>query len=235
MLAIIIKIKSIDYEETLKGIFPLVTEEIGQLNSGHWVIQLIRSLGDKAQTVASGVLRRLQNDLKDELLVRCVNAYERVLTCKANDELNKRYGSCFKIGALLMERDEGLYLQIRQVQVAYVSLPDLLFGHANPLLRMVEAAAGRIGYGSFEATALELIRQNESKRKLLSGIQTFLNQNGIIVQLEDMDVAEEPGVSFPSFRTDFVLNENLTTALCGALAGYLGDLLAVARGNERLP
>ena len=134
-----------------------------------------------------------------------------------------------------MERDEGLFLQIRQVQVAYGGLPDLLFGQANPLLRIVEAAAHRIGYGSFEATALELIRQNESKRKLLTGIQTFLNRNGIIVQLEDMDVAEEPGDASPSFRTDFVLNESLTTALCDALADYLGDLLAVAHGNERSP
>lgn len=235
MLAVMIKIKSIDYEETLKGIFPLVAEEIGRLNSNHWVIQLIRSLGDKAQTVASGVLRRLQNYLKDELLVRCVNANERALICKANDELKKRYGSCFKIGALLMERDDGLFLQIRQVQVAFGGLSDLLSGQANPLLRMVEAVAGRSGYGSFEARALEMIRQNESKRKLLTGIQSFLNRNGIIVQLEDMDVAEEPGETSPNFRTDFVLNENLTTALCDALAGYLGDLLAVAHGNERLP
>ena len=134
-----------------------------------------------------------------------------------------------------MERDEGLFLQIRQVQADYGGLSDLLFGHANPLLRMVEAVAGRSGYGSFEARALEMIRQNESKRKLLTGIQSFLNRNGIIVQLEDMDVAEEPGGSSLSFRTDFVLNENLTTALCNALADYLGELLAVAHGNERLP
>ena len=136
MLAVMLRIIRIDYEETLKAIFPLVVEQIGQSGSSHWAVQLIRSLGENARTMALGLLGRLPEDRKDDLLVYCVNACEPVLTRKANEVLNRKYGSCFKIGALWMEQDEALYLQIRHVQVAYSSLPELLYAQANTTPRL---------------------------------------------------------------------------------------------------
>ena len=146
MLAVMLKIIRIDYEETLKAIFPLVVEQIGQSGSSHWAVQLIRSLGENARTMALGLLGRLPEDRKDDLLVYCVNACEPVLTRKANEVLNRKYGSCFKIGALWMELDEALYLQIRHVQVAYsisrLSSPALTHPRRFGLLR-----CGRSGDG----------------------------------------------------------------------------------------
>ena len=92
---------------------------------------------------------------------------------------------------------------------------------------MVAAATGR---ASLEAAALEMIQQKETKRKLLTGIQAFLNRHGIILQVEDLDMAQEPGGALSSFRTDCPMNEKLKTALCDALAGYLGEPLSAASG-----
>ncbi len=222
MLAVMFKIQHIDYEETLKALFPLVAERMGQ--PGCFASQLIRSLGENARPLALGVLSRLRDDRKDDLLVHCVNAYEQVLTRRANEELNRNFGSCFRFGAMWMERDEALFLQIRHVQVAYGSLSELLGAPANPLLRMVGAAGG---HESLEAAALERIRQKETRQKLLGGIQTFLNRHGIILQVEDMDVVQESGDTPPDFP-DCPMNEQLKTALCDALAGYLGELLSAA-------
>ncbi len=225
MLAVMLKIGIIDYEETLKAVFPWIAEQLDQQGSDHWTARLIRKLGDDAKTVALGVLCRLQKEMKNDLLVYCVNQYEQVLTRKANEALSRKYGSCFKIGALFMENDEGIYLQIRQIRVAYDSLPGQLLPHwMNSLIRMV-AAAGRNGAESLEAYLPEFVCQKENRQKLIKEIQGILNQQGLIVQLDDMDVAQESGESPFRFRNDAGLNEKLKAGLCDAVAGYLKELL----------
>lgn len=221
-----LKIGSIDYEETLEAIFPRVVEQMNHQGTDHWAARLIRNLGDDVKTVALGVFSRLPIEMKDELLVHCVNAYGQVLTRKANEALSRKYGPCFSIGALFMERDEGLYLQIRQIRVAYDSLPGQLLPHwmSSPA-RMMLAAAGGSGAGTIETFLPEFVCRKENRRRLLKEMQGILNRFGLFVYPDDLDVAQEPGESALPFRNDAVLDEKLKAGLCDAAAGYLKDLL----------
>ena len=132
MLAVMVKIGNIDYEKTLKAIFPWIAEQIRQQESDFWPARLIRSLGDDAATVALGVFSRLPKESREELLVYCVNGYGQVRARKANEALSRKFGSCFSIGMLLMERDEGIHLQIRQIRAAYNRLAEQLLPQRMP-------------------------------------------------------------------------------------------------------
>ena len=226
MLAVMLKIGSVDYEETLKAAFPWAVEQIHRQETDHWAARIIRNLGDDAETVALGVFSRLQQGTRDDLLVHCVNMYGQALVRKANDALSRKYGSCVRIGTLFMERDEGIFLQIRGIQVDYGSLPEqLLSCRRNPLVRMAAAAAGIGGAGALEGPLLDYVRREENRLRLIGEIQDLLNRFGLMIHLDDMDVAQEPDGSPLPFRHGADLSEGLKAALCDAAAGYLKELL----------
>ena len=221
MLAVMLKIGQIEYDGTLKAILPWVVEQVNRQGAGHWVARLLRDLGDDADRVALGVLGRLGQEAREELLVHCANACGPLLTRKANEALARKYGPCVSVGALWMERDEGLYLQLRQVRVAGDSLPgQLLSQRVNPLLRMLAAAVGNDA-DSLESALLGFFGQRENRRRLLKELQGVLDQHGLGLRLEDLDLAREPDESPFPFRQDTALKDDLKIALVDAVAGYL--------------
>ena len=75
MLTATIKIRSIDYESTFHQIFPILSEEIKSWTSRNMIVRLFQQLGDAALPVSIGVMHRIPEDTKNELLVRLLNAY----------------------------------------------------------------------------------------------------------------------------------------------------------------
>lgn len=127
MLSIRIKINSIDYENTFQQIFPMVRKKIEGMELKNMLIRLFQKLDNDALPVLLGIMHRLPEETKNELLVLCLNTYAPKLGEKLNEELsNDEWGKNFTVGRLWIEQDgHDLFVQINQVEVEYKSLLDM--------------------------------------------------------------------------------------------------------------
>lgn len=124
MLAVSIKISNIDYEKTFRQMFPMVKDKINSMESENKIIRLFQKLDDAALHILLGVMMRLPEETKNELLVQFTNTYSHKINEKLNEELVKNnLGKHLTVGCLsVIQEYDNLYLWINQVKADYKAL-----------------------------------------------------------------------------------------------------------------
>lgn len=126
MFDIRITVGTIDYEKTIATVFPTVLNKCRKLQNQNLLLNLFLELGEDAMLILLGIMKRLSEDAKQELLCQCMNAYQTVLTDKLNEYLQEDiWGKNFVIRSLYIEKTgEGLELIGEGVSVDFKSLLD---------------------------------------------------------------------------------------------------------------
>ena len=221
MLSVTIKIVDIRYEQTFQQIFPVLKEKVRTLESKNLLIRLFQKLHDAALPVLLGIMNRLPESTKNELLAMCLNTYSGKLCEKLNEELAKHpYGKYLKVGRVSIARErEALYLWIGQVQVNYKGL-------------VKEKVTGKMGdIASFfvgeklEKLALELLWTEESRLKLIELAQDTLDKYGFAMGLADIQMMQDTEGFVDSVEAEnhLVLTDEMEEDMLDALSGYLRD------------
>ncbi len=234
MLAVTLTIGHIDYESTIRHIFPVVIEKLPLKDSRSMLGRLFYQLGDAALPVLTGLLSRLSEDTKNELLVRALNAYAPVLKERLNEELQKdQWGQCFSFGTILVEKRDGILLNIGQISVNYHVLLNQeqvqgviqkRFGRWGSLVKSVVDAGTVFAKNTTERIGLELLLKEENKERLLKLVRGALDKYGILIEVEEIQIMEEGDEQDTAEVTQpFTLTEKMEEDIIGALAGYLRD------------
>ena len=241
MLDATIRINSIDYENTLHHIFPVVSEKVLLTHSKNMIVRLFQQLGDAALPVLIGISYRLPVDTKDELLIRGLNAYAPVLKDKLNGELQKdRWGHYFTIGSLFIGKQDGIILDIGRIAVDYQRLlnneqvssaiEDRL-GRWNPLVPLAKTAAGVapvFAGNAIERKGLDLLQQDGIKARMLELLKSTLFKYGIRIDVNSIQIMQVPKSTEEVIETrePFTLTERMEDDIISALSGYLRDNIA---------
>ncbi len=236
MLSATIKIKNIDYENTFIRIFPAVSEKLMAMDSKKMVIRLFQQLGDTALPVLLGLMSRLPENTKNELLVRSLNAYAPRLVDIMNKEFMKdKWGQCIQIEAISVDQqDDGMLLKVGQIKVNYRALfeteqvkkamGDRLGKYAG-MARNAASMAGVLAPNTFERKGLELLWRDENKERIMTLIYSALIKHGINLELGELQIMQT--AKLPELIAEnsprFTLSEEMETDIITALAGYLQD------------
>lgn len=224
MLSANIKISNMNYEKTFQQVFPVVKDKIGSMESKNMVIRLFQKLDDAALPVLLGVMTRLPEDTKNELLVQCLNVYSHKIREKLNEELVKNaFGKHLNIGCVSAVRgNENLYLWIGQVKVNYKALvKEKLGGKFGGMV-------GSLPIEKLEKMGIELLWTDENKQKLMKLAKSTLDKYGFVMELDDIQLVQEKEEPVEAIEgeTHLELSDKMETDILDALAGYLKDKTA---------
>lgn len=235
MLAVVIKIRDIDYENTFQHIFPTALKKIMSLDSNNLIVRLFQQLGDAALPVLLSLMYRIPEDTKRELLVRSLNAYSPVLRDKLNEEfLKDKWGQCLQIGTIFVDRQNDICLNIGRIKVDYQALlnngqvTDAIhkrFGRFSNLAKTAAGVATVFAPNSVEKKGLDLLWTEENKARLMELIKGAIFKHGIRLELDEIQLMQDEEVPVGTVESNqpLVLTEKMEDDIICALAGYLRD------------
>lgn len=244
MLAATIKISSIDYENTLQHIFPVVSEKVLAMNSKRMIVRLFQELKGDSLPILIGVAHRLPEDTKNELLICGLNAYAPVLKEKLNEELQKdKWGRCFTIGTISVERRDGILLDIGQIEVDYQALLnnehvtgaiENRLGKFSPFAKAVAGVATVFAGNTIERKGLELLWQDDNRKRLLELVKAALEKYGIKIEVDEIQImqVEKAAEGVIEASRPFTLTEKMEDHIISALARYLRDNVVDGQGER---
>lgn len=214
-----IMIREIDYEKSFANLFPVVLEKCRKLESPNLAIRFLLKMGDASMEAALGILNRMNEKSKGELLCGLVNLYGRELQSALNAFLQKdELGRNIRIGDIYMARTPKgkLVLVGENIKIDYGNLlkndtvkqkigdfagkaiKKTVFGGSDTLRKVVEETAGSVAEFAVgvapdmaEKKALSVISQKENKSRLLDMAKQALEGKGLWVHLEDFNFGQE--------------------------------------------
>ncbi|MDO5351152.1 MAG: hypothetical protein Q4E86_14570 [Lachnospiraceae bacterium] len=247
MFDVQLRITSIDYEATIRTIWPQVLRKCRERESDNLLICLLNELGETSHPVLLGILNHLPEERRQELLCVCMDLYSGVLTGQVNKFLEKdQWGKSFTAGNISLKRGkEGLLLTIQQVtadvktllqddslqnqinQAAVSFLGDGILGkmarkHAGNILK----TAAMMAPDELERAGISLMKREDVKARLLELLKRALSDRGIAAEVADLQIEpcrEEGGESISAGPEKLVMPKELELAVIRALASYLKD------------
>ncbi len=234
MLDAVIKIGRIDYAETIRNIFPIVSDKMKGRTFESTASCPYHGLESAALPVMIGVAKRLPEDTKTELAVRDMNAAAPALREKLNDRLRgEGWGQYVSVGKISAERRDGILLKIGQIEADYAQLlrdervTEAVSRRLGSLSALAAAAAGTaaaFGSHAAERAAVELLRQENIKKRLLELAGEILYRYGFRLDVEDILLMQtESNPDTADAAEDFSITEKMEKDLMDAFSAYLRD------------
>lgn len=245
MFDIRITIGTIGYEQTVTALFPTVLEKCQGIQNPNLLLRLFLELGEDALQVLLGVMERLPEKAKQELLCQCMNAYRTVLTEKLNEYLQAdAWGRNFVISSMYIGRTgEALELVGEGVSVDLRALLE----SERTQEKIHEAAAAFAGRGSIgkifgscagsilkqaakavpeetEKLGLKLLQREDVKNKLMGLAQAALKKRELDLELKALSfwaVCDADAIQDDRAADALQMPPELEEELIRALAGYL--------------
>lgn len=239
MLATTIKIRSIDYESTLQQIFPVLSKKIMSLPSKDMIVRLLQQLGDAALPVLIGLMYRIPEDTKNELLIRSLNAYAPELRDKLNKEFKRdKWGHFFEIGTIYIDQQTEILLNIGQIKVNYAGLlnNDQVSSAINERLgifsglakKAVNMTTSLVPDTKIERMGLDFLWREENNTRLMNLIRNALSTHGMKLELSEIQLIQDEETSEDVIESNqpFALTEQMENDIICALADYLRDSIS---------
>lgn len=227
-----IMICDIDYEKSFANLFPVGLEKCREIEKPNLAIRFLLKMGDASMEAALGILNRMDEKSKGELLCGLVNLYCREIQSALNVLLQKdEMGRNIYIGDIYMEQDtKGLLSLVGgNIKIDYGSLmkndtvkqkigdfagkaiKKTMFGGSNVIRKVVEDTAGPVAEFAVgiapdmaEKKALSVISQKENKDRLLHMAEQVLEEKGLCVNLEDFVFVQE---TFSGMQDEVIVQE----------------------------
>lgn len=238
MLRIDLDIARIDYEGALELLLPPFLARCAEAPSPGELEKLVRKLGGDALPVAKRLLRYLDTDLKDALVVSLVNRYRGELAAAVNGLLDREVpvGSA-RIGSLFAQDLPGprLLLRAEGVSLDYAALlgsqkvadaleqalrgDEILLGAARLLVR----TAALLPAERLEKQAVSLLSADKVRQKLLAAVTERLERQSFPAVFRDVQIHSLEKAAPASPAEPEPIPPALTEALTDALAAFLRD------------
>ena len=248
MFDISITVENINFEKTISALMPGILQKCRKISKPNLVLRMLLEMEDDALTVLLGIMQRLSEDAKVELLCQLMNGYGEVLTEKFNEYLKKdALGRNFRFQSIYMrKRNNGVELVGCGVQIDYMALLD----EEEVREKISDKAADFVGFGKFgkilarqagnvlktavgaapeeaEKFGLKLLQREDIKERLLKLAQDVLEQKGMDMELKSLflEQTEEEGIILENNSGTIEISPELELELIKALAGYVRSVL----------
>ena len=213
MVTVKIDIGKIDYEKNFKELFPVVMKKLEIVENKNLALRFLMKMGEASMTAVLGILGRLDERAKGEILCGIIRLYGQEIVSRLNETLEKdEIGRNINITQILLLQDgEKMELYAYGAKINYRGLLDNqdiqkkvkdaaenmaqglggLFQEAigNNVGKLAKAAA-RIAPGEVERVGLNLLQKENVKRKLLALSEKALHDKGVWLDLIDFNIEQ---------------------------------------------
>lgn len=253
-------IGEIDYEKTLTELFPLAYEKLKEADSKNPVLRFFVKMGGEAVPAAIGILQKLDNRTKGEILCSIARLYGQDITLKVNEKFKgDNIGKNISISDIkLTQAGENMELYADEVRVDYQGLlsassiqktigeaagnkVQLLGGwfrrkaedYAGPLAK----TAAAVMPDETERVALNLLQVVNNKEKLIALLEKALQENGIWMKIQDIQFSKGgmgevvSGPVVDISEGGKLFTDELEEEILDAVTEYVKSLLLEIRGD----
>lgn len=226
MLDISCKIRTVDYDSTLRNLYPRILEKSGAESERHLLFRLLAELGGDGERILARFTSFVDEGDKRYLLCRCMEVFSLELTELLNRKLRENdIGKCFSIGALIPDlEDASIVLYAKNTAVDYPAFMKQLKQHTpggflgQTLLRLINSAMK--GEGT-DQKIIKVAGNAIVQATISNTLSSALRKQGICVELNGISIqsaesnAPQPAVAAP------LLDQRMESILVKALAAYL--------------
>lgn len=227
-----ITLKEIQYETSFANLFPMGIKKLGEIENPNIAVRFLKKMGDVSMTAALGILNRMDEKSKGELLCELVNLYCREIQAALNALLQKdELGRNICIGDLYVTQDLDGQLSLigKSIRIDYSGLmgndavkqkigsfagktvKKSIFGGFDLLQKAVEEKAGAVAELAVgvapqmvEKKLLSVMSKEENKDRFLHMAEQVLEERGLCVKLEDFVFVQE---TFAEIQGEVIVRE----------------------------
>lgn len=191
MIKINFEIERIDYERCVENLLPRFVAKCAGEEKPSEAEKLLIRLGPDAVPIAKRILRYLDQNARDQIVIAMLEPHTDKLVQTANDALEELLaGRCVVIGGIEMHDLPGSWLTMSATQVeirceALANSPllagGMLGGAAKLALQMASPA-------TIEKQAVRLLASDLVKPKLLATLGDALQKAGLAVSVRDLTI-----------------------------------------------
>lgn len=226
MLDLSCKICAVDYDSTLRNLYPRILEKSSREPEKHMLFRLLAELGDDGERILTRLTGFVEEKDKQYLLCRCMEFFSPELTELLNRKLyENNMGKCFSIGALMPDLESGsIVLTARNTIVDYPSFmeqirqraPGGILGQA--LLRLVNSA---IKNGDADQRIIRAAGNTIVQTMITDMLSLALHKQGICVEIDCVSIQPAESEALLPDAAVPLLDQRTESILIKAVAEYL--------------
>lgn len=226
MLDMSCKIRTVDYDTTLRNLYPRILKEIGPKMEGHLLFRLLEGLDDDGERILARLASFVDEEDKRHILYWCMKVYSSELTELLNRKLQENdIGSCFSIGALIPDlEDTSIVFYAQNTTVDYPVFMEQLMQHVpggflgQPLFRLVNSAikGGDTDQKIIKATGNPIVQV-----MITHALSSALRKQGICVELDGISIQLAENSPHQPAADTSLPNQQIESILVNALVAYL--------------
>ncbi|MDE7247669.1 MAG: hypothetical protein K2N43_07255 [Lachnospiraceae bacterium] len=220
------KIRAVDYDATLRNLYPRILEESGPEMKGHLLFRLLEGLGDDGERILARLASFVNEEDKRYILYWYMKVYSSKLTELVNRKLQESdIGRCFSIGTLTPDlEDTSIVFYAQNTTMDYPAFMELLMQHTpggflgQPLLRLVNSA---IKGGDTDQKIIKAAGNPIVQAMITHTLSSALRKQAICVELDGISIRlAENSPHQPAADTP-LSDQRIESILMEALVVYL--------------
>lgn len=228
LITVKIEIGTIDYEKSFKELFPIAMKKLEMIENKNLVLRFLVKMGEESMTAVLGILEKLDDWSKGEILCCIIRLYGEEIVAKLNEMLAKdAIGKNMEINRIfLVQKEEHMELYAYGAKVDYRGLldnPDIERKVKDAAENMAQGfgktfqevagnnagtlakIAARMMPGKVEDIGLNLLQKEKNKQKLLSLSEKALQDKGVWLDLIDFQFEQ---MDFQNEDLDFIWSDD---------------------------
>lgn len=214
-----ITISEIDYEKSFANLFPMAIKKCNEIEQPNLAVRFLNKMGSASMAASFGILNRMEERHKGELLCGLVNQYCKEIQSLFNAFLKKdALGQNIRIGELYMVQDANGHLSfmVWNIKVDYANLvkndtvkqkigdfanqavKKSVFGKIEFIQKIAADGAGiaaeaavTAAPNAVEKKVLSIMNKEENKEKLLKMAGQVLEEKGLCLKPEEFVFTQE--------------------------------------------
>ena len=195
MIRISFEVQEIDYEKCFASLIPQLTEECRANDAPTEIEKLIVRLGDDTVPLVEKLLRFLDTDTRDQIIVWLLEDQRDTIVSSVNKAMHDYLGGdAVVIGTLYAQDKPGTQIALHAVQVKTDSKQLV----ESPALTGFAGGAAKLAFRiakaeTIEKEVVELLSSGFVKPKLITMLSDSLREAGLHLTLSDVVITEDSG------------------------------------------
>lgn len=215
MITVKIDIGTIDYEKNFKELFPVAMKKLEMVENKNLALRFLMKMGEASMTAVLGILGRLDERAKGEILCGIIRLYGQEIVSRLNETLEKdEIGRNIHITQiLLLQNGEEMELYAYGAKINYRGLLDnqdiqkkvkdaaenmvqglgvggLFQETIGNNVGILAKAAARIAPGEVERIGLNVLQKQNVKRQILALCEKAMRDKGVWLDLIDFSLEQ---------------------------------------------
>ncbi|MCR5577370.1 MAG: hypothetical protein K6F56_10210 [Oscillospiraceae bacterium] len=230
MIKAVVEVERIDYEQCIENLLPRFVQKCASEESPSELDKIVARLDKDAVPVAKKIIRYLDQDARDQIIIALIEPHGDRLVQTANAVLEEMLGGkAVVVGGFDMTDLPGPRMTLRatQVRIDYAELANSPLFSGGILGSAAKLALQMASPATIEKQTINILASDLIKPKLLSALSEALQKVGLIVSIRDLTIQQDTDTSAPAAadKDEGLLPDAVEDRLIDAVIAWMKESL----------